>query len=98
MTDSPAATPEVIDGGSLQCSALLIKVARRVLDLEPGTAVHLITADPVAPIDLPVWCRMTGHRYRGVVTRDGDRVTYAFEVAATATRTRPDRPWHPVEE
>lgn len=98
-----------LDGGDLGCARLLVLLRARAAELAPGTVVHLTTTDPVAPIDLPAWCRMTGHRYLGPVAdgrgRDGadgagvvrpDAATYAVEVAARPRATDPDRPWHTV--
>lgn len=84
-----------VDGGDLGCARLLIHLRRHVAALEPGAVVHLTSADPVAPIDLPAWCRLTGHTYLGPVTTD-DRPTYAIAVAAAPTPTDPRRPWHTV--
>jgi len=50
-----------VDGGDLGCARLLVLLRARALELPAGTVVHLTTSDPVAPIDLPAWCRMTGH-------------------------------------
>lgn len=82
-----------VDGGDLGCARLLIHLRRHVMTLAPGTVVHLTSTDPVAPIDLPAWCRLTGHVYLGPV-EPAERPTYAIEVAATPTPTDPDRPWH----
>ncbi|MBA8795014.1 hypothetical protein FHX74_002642 [Friedmanniella endophytica] len=57
----------LLRGGDLGCARLLILLARAVADLPDGTRVVLETTDPVAPIDLPAWCRLTGHRYLGRV-------------------------------
>ena len=84
-----------VDGGDLGCARLLIHLRRHVRTLAPGTVVHLTSTDPVAPIDLPAWCRLTGHGYLGPV-EPADRPTYAIEVAADPTPTHPDRPWHTV--
>lgn len=82
-----------LDGGDLGCARLLLLLRDRVATLPPGALVHLVTVDPVAPVDLPVWCHMTGHVYRGVV--DGaERPTYVVEVAARPAATATDRPWH----
>lgn len=81
-----------IDGGDLGCARLLLLLRDRVTTLPAGAVVHLVTADPVAPIDLPVWCHMTGHAYLGVV--DGaPRPTYAVRVAARAVATDERNPW-----
>ncbi|GEL94093.1 hypothetical protein CCO02nite_07510 [Cellulomonas composti] len=74
---------------------MLILLRRRVAELDDGTVVHLSTRDPVAPIDLPVWCDMTGHDYLGVVAADPP--TYAVRVTSTPTPTDDRRPWHRIE-
>ena len=85
----------LVDGGPLQCARLLILLQRHVRTLAPGTLVHVRTHDPIAGIDLPAWCHMTGHRWLGAVADESDEATatYAIEVAATAVPTHPDRPW-----
>lgn len=91
--DAPRA-PVHVDGGDLGCARLLVLLRARARELAPGTVVHLTTSDPVAPIDLPAWCRMTGHRYLGPVPDGPPPATYAIEVAASARATDPARPWH----
>ncbi|MGN8245417.1 sulfurtransferase TusA family protein [Cellulomonas soli] len=103
MTDAPGAPSDPadhvhhLDGGDLGCARLLVLLRNRAAQLPGGTVVHLTTGDPVAPIDLPVWCRMTGHTYLGPVTGT-DRPTYAVQLAARPVPTDPDRPWHTVAE
>lgn len=80
-----------IDGGDLGCARLLLLLRDRVATLPVGAVVHLVTVDPVAPIDLPAWCHLTGHRYLGVV--DGERPTYAVAVASRSAATDPRNPW-----
>ncbi|NTW39682.1 MAG: sulfurtransferase TusA family protein [Cellulomonadaceae bacterium] len=87
---------EHLDGGDLGCARLLILLRDRVASLPEATIVHLSTHDPIAPIDLPVWCRMTGHLYLGVVP-DHRSPTYAVRTVAGATPTRSDRPWHTAD-
>ncbi|MGP7959443.1 sulfurtransferase TusA family protein [Sanguibacter sp. A247] len=81
-----------VDGGDLGCARLLIHLRRHVAALSEDAIVHLTSSDPLAPIDLPAWCRLTGHTYLGPVASD-DRPTYAIQVAATPTRTDPQHPW-----
>ena len=82
----------LIVGGDLGCARLLVLLRARVAELDEGTVVHLSTSDPIAPIDLPVWCRMTGHEYLGTV--DGtSEPTYAGRVVAAPAATDPANPW-----
>lgn len=90
MTDLQAHV--TIDGGDLGCARLLVLLRDRVATLPAGAVVHLVTADPVAPIDLPVWCHMTGHAYLGVVA-GRVRPTYAVQVAPRPTPTEAGNPW-----
>ena len=85
---------ERIDGGDLSCARLLVLLRARVATLPEGSVVHLSTTDPVAPIDLPAWCRLTGHTYLGAVD-DTPAPTYGVRVTAAPVPTREDRPWHP---
>ena len=61
MPNPPEPSVVHVDGGDLGCARLLVLLRARALELPAGTVVHLTTSDPVAPIDLPAWCRMTGH-------------------------------------
>jgi tRNA 2-thiouridine synthesizing protein A len=71
-----------IDGGELTCARLLALLGRTSLSLPEGSIIHLSTSDPVAAIDIPAWCHMTGNEYLG---RVGDSpATYAVEIVRTA--------------
>ncbi|MDT9595257.1 sulfurtransferase TusA family protein [Nocardioides zeae] len=88
----------LVDGGDLGCARLLLRLRGVVADLAPGTVVHLDTTDPVAPIDLPAWCRMTGHDYLGRVDpaprpERPEAVRYGVRVAADARATSDASPW-----
>lgn len=88
----PSGAIHHLDGGDLGCARLLVLLRDLVAGLADGDVVHLTTSDPVAPIDLPVWCRMTGHTYLGPVA--GAAVpTYAVRVAAAAAVTDARHPW-----
>jgi tRNA 2-thiouridine synthesizing protein A len=55
-------TPDAsYDAGDLGCGELLIELRRRVLAMAPGGTLQLTARDPAAPLDIPAWCRSTGH-------------------------------------
>ncbi len=85
--------PEVpgltVDGAGLLCVTLLLRLRAAVADAPAGTLVHVRATDPAAPLDLPAWCHLTGHRYLGEVDED----TYALRRAADPNPTRADAPW-----
>lgn len=97
MTEAPAPLADImVDGTGLLCVTLLLRLVAQIKDAPPGTAVHVITTDPAAPLDLPAWCHITGHAYLGPVPDDAGRAVHALRLAAGARPTRPDAPWHPT--
>jgi tRNA 2-thiouridine synthesizing protein A len=51
----------VVDGGWTGCGDLLLELRRRFQPLGAGTRVLVIARDEGAPIEMPAWCRLTGH-------------------------------------
>jgi len=49
------------DAGETGCGTLVLELYMRVNRLKPGDRIEVIARDPGAPVDLPAWCRMTGH-------------------------------------
>jgi tRNA 2-thiouridine synthesizing protein A len=87
-------TPVVLDGGDRRCLTLLLELRRLMITLPPGAIIDLIATDPAAPLDLPAWCHLTGHRY--LAAFDGDLgPTYRIEVGADARAVDHARPWTP---
>lgn len=86
----------VVDGGHRSCVTLLLELRRHVESLPDGAVVHLIAADPAAPIDLPAWCHLTGHTYLGRVDTPTGGPTFALRVNAAARATDPRQPWRAV--
>lgn len=78
--------------GTLGCVKLLLLLRAEAARLPERTVIHVETTDPVAPIDLPAWCRLTGHAFLGTVPGT-NRPTYAVQVTARPVATQPDAPW-----
>jgi len=49
------------DAGEMGCAQLIVELRRRLVAMEPGAKLEVIAQSPGAPVDLPAWCRMTGH-------------------------------------
>lgn len=92
---TPAPAGITVDGTGLLCVTLLLRLREEISGAAPGTLVHVIATDPVAPLDLPAWCHLTGHTYLGPIAPMGGAPAYALRVAADTRPTRPDAPWHP---
>jgi tRNA 2-thiouridine synthesizing protein A len=54
-----------LDCRGLRCPLPVIELARRIVDVEVGRTVAVVTLDPAARVDVPAWCRMKGHEYAG---------------------------------
>lgn len=82
----------LLRGGDLGCARLLVLLRQEAKELAEGAVVHLETTDPIAPIDLPAWCRITGHDYLGPVADEGIP-RYAVRICGTPRATDPNFPW-----
>lgn len=86
----------LLRGGDLGCARLLILLRQEAKQLPEGSVVHLETTDPIAPIDLPAWCRITGHEYLGPVADEGVP-RFGVRITHRARATDPAFPWRVVE-
>ena len=51
------------DGGEKSCGELILDLRQFFVPLPSGTRVCVIARDAAAWIDIPAWCRVTGHGY-----------------------------------
>lgn len=49
------------DAGGMGCGQLVFELGIRLKRMKPGEELELISSDSGAPVDLPAFCRMTGH-------------------------------------
>lgn len=52
----------VFDGKDTGCGEILIDLRMHFRDLGGGSFVLVTAHDEGAPVQLPAWCRLTGHR------------------------------------
>ena len=57
---------EVLDATGLLCPEPVIRVSRLVRDLASGSLLQVLVDDPLAELDLRVFCERTGHEFVGV--------------------------------
>jgi tRNA 2-thiouridine synthesizing protein A len=53
---------ETFDAGDLACGELVLELRTRLAVLPAHTVLRVSARDPAAPVDLPAWCGLTGHR------------------------------------
>lgn len=83
----------LVDGGDRACGELLLVLAGRARQLDPGTVVALIATDPAAALDLPAWCHLTGHQFLAAGRTKDDRPSYRVRLVERPRRTHIDHPW-----
>jgi tRNA 2-thiouridine synthesizing protein A len=94
----PTGGPAVFDGGDLACGELLLRLLGWLRPVPAGSVTRIIATDFAAPIDIPAWCHLTGHRFLGSGVQPDGRPHFDVEVSATPRRTVAARPWHVVAE
>lgn len=61
----PVQADEVLDTVGLYCPVPIIRTAERIKKMEAGRVLGVVSDDRVILIDMPAWCRSTGHEYLG---------------------------------
>ena len=73
-------TEPVLDCRGLKCPLPVLKMEKRLAGLAPGAALIVLATDPMAKIDIPLYCRQNAHACE--VTQDDDILSFAIVKAA----------------
>ncbi|NIL93625.1 MAG: sulfurtransferase TusA family protein [Woeseiaceae bacterium] len=49
------------NAGDAACGALIVGLKRQLDKVASGQLLHVTALSAGAPVDLPAWCRVTGH-------------------------------------
>lgn len=60
-TVRPLADDE-FDAGDMGCGELVLELRQQLFARAPREVLRVTARDPAAPVDLPAWCGLTGHR------------------------------------
>jgi tRNA 2-thiouridine synthesizing protein A len=52
---------EIIDCRGLKCPLPVLKMEKRLSQLAAGASLIVLATDPMAKIDIPLYCRQNGH-------------------------------------
>jgi tRNA 2-thiouridine synthesizing protein A len=52
---------EVLDARGLKCPLPVLKTEKRLAQLKPGARLTVLATDPIAKIDIPLFCTQHGH-------------------------------------
>ena len=62
---------QVVDCRGLACPEPVWRVRQAIEGMAPGDCLEVWATDPLAELDLGVFCQRTGHQLTRVETRDG---------------------------
>ncbi len=71
--DLKSIKPDIVfDGGDLDCgSGLILLIRENMLTVPENGILEMKSREPTVGVDLPPWCRMSGHLYLGLIEGDG---------------------------
>lgn len=67
---------ETLDCRGLKCPLPVLKMEKRLSQLAAGASLTVLATDPMAKVDIPLYCRQNGHACD--VSQDGDTLTFAI--------------------
>jgi len=75
-SSSLTSEPETIDARGLKCPLPVLKMEKRLAALPAGARLVVLATDPMAKVDIPLFCRQHGHDC--AVTPEGDVLHFAI--------------------
>lgn len=67
---------EIVDCRGLKCPLPVLKTEKRLASMMPGARVIVLATDPIAKIDVPLFCTQHGHGCEMSV--EGDVMRFAI--------------------
>ena len=67
---------ENIDCRGLKCPLPVLKTEKRIAQVKPGTRLVVLATDPIAKIDIPLFCTQNGHSCE--MTVEGDVLRFGI--------------------
>ena len=71
---------DTLDASGLLCPLPVLKARKRLKGMAPGAVLRLIATDPAAVVDVPHFCRESGHELLATEAGEGAR-TYLIRRA-----------------
>lgn len=69
-------TEAFVDARGLRCPLPVLKTEKLILALPPGATFRVLATDPVARIDIPLFCRQNGHQC--ALAEEGSILTFTI--------------------
>lgn len=69
---SVASIQETIDTRGLLCPQPVLKAEQQARQMRAGDELRVVATDPGVLEDIPLWCRVNGHKFLGQDTCGGE--------------------------
>ena len=66
--------PRIVDARGLRCPLPVLKAEKALEALAPGGTLVVLATDPMAKVDIPLFCRQQG--YACAVSSEGDELRF----------------------
>jgi tRNA 2-thiouridine synthesizing protein A len=76
---SLATEPIVLDARGLKCPLPVLKMEKQLSSMTGGEVLVVLATDPMAKIDIPLYCRQNGYDY--VLEDDGSTLRFTITKA-----------------
>jgi tRNA 2-thiouridine synthesizing protein A len=53
--------PDILDARGQKCPLPVLRMEKRLAALPPGAQLVVLATDPIAKVDIPLYCRQNGH-------------------------------------
>jgi tRNA 2-thiouridine synthesizing protein A len=74
---------EVLDARGLKCPLPVLKMEKRLAQLPAGSRLTVLATDPIAKVDIPLYCTQHGHAC-DAGTVEGGILSFAIVKTGTA--------------
>jgi tRNA 2-thiouridine synthesizing protein A len=69
-------TDAIVDARGLKCPLPVLHTEKRLAELLPGRTLTVLATDPMAKVDIPLFCRQQGHTC--ALTQESDVLTFSI--------------------
>lgn len=67
---------QTLDCIGLYCPMPIVKTAQKIKELKEGEILEVLSDDKGIKLDMPAWCRTTGHECLGMEEKNGEIKVY----------------------
>ena len=67
---------QTLDCLGLYCPIPIVKTAARIKAMKTGEVLEVVADDKGIKLDMPAWCRSTGHEFLGIEEKGGEIKVY----------------------